>query len=86
LLLSVSSPLLITAKPYVAEKVAAGELPALRIAFGRTTCRNPLESVGVYGVRFVGITGPNDHNSYVRWMYDSLVDFHRTEHLRILID
>ncbi len=63
--------------PMLAEKVAAGELPALKDRLPEEPLvETPLESVGVYGGTLRrGITGPNDHNSYVRWMYDSLVRF-----------
>lgn len=63
--------------PILAEKVAAGELPPVEERLPEEpNVVTPLDSVGVYGGTLRrGITGPNDHNSYVRWVYDSLVRF-----------
>lgn len=63
--------------PTLAEKVAAGELPAVEERLPEEpTVEEPLDSIGVYGGTLRrAITGPNDHNSYVRWVYDSLVRF-----------
>ena len=63
--------------PMLADKVAAGELPPVAERLPEEPLvEQPLESIGVYGGTLRrGITGPNDHNSYVRWVYDSLVRF-----------
>ena len=63
--------------PILTEKVAAGELPALEERLPENPLVvEPLDEVGVYGGTLRrGFTGPGDHNSYVRWMYDSLVRF-----------
>lgn len=63
--------------PMLTEKVNSGELPPVAERLPEEPIIvEPLDEIGVYGGTLRrGITGPNDHNNYVRWMYDSLVRY-----------
>ncbi len=66
-----------TEAPILAERVKKGELPPVEQRLpDEPNVITPLDSVGTYGGTLRrGITGPNDYNNYVRWMYDALVRY-----------